>query len=108
MTAIRITSLRRVTAPWSKHDNRLIARFDVEVMGIAIFGAMLLQDREGMFKANGPRGSDRRGGSISTHIKDRRIQYAVTEKAVAVYREACRMPGGRWPASTVAAGQDEQ
>lgn len=98
MTTITITRLRRVSSPVSKHGNRLIAKFSARVGGITLHGCALLESEDGLFKADGSRGVDRKGGPISVHIHDAELQRAFTEAAVAIYRQACRLPGGRYDA----------
>ncbi|RMC35370.1 hypothetical protein [Paracoccus alkanivorans] len=99
MTDITITKLTRINGgQWSKHGNRLVAMFSANVAGLSMHGCILLESQDGLFKANGPRGVNRKGWQISTHIADRELQRALTEEAVAIYRQACRLPGGRFEA----------
>lgn len=93
-TITRLTAMTK-TQP-TKDGVRLVGRFNMNCRGILIIGCVLLKADDDTFKANGPRGQNRHGANVSTHLADRELQRAVTEEAVAIWRQACRMPGGKY------------
>lgn len=80
--------------PWDNGD-RLIAHFDAEVHGFAIFGASLIKTSRHGFVARLPKIENRRGNSRSVDIIDESLRHHLMDAARRAY-VAFGGDGGEW------------
>lgn len=77
-----IRHLTVINGPVNSIGNRLIATFDVRVVGIEITGFILIKRADGTIVAQGPRGETHNGHKITVTVRGKDVVAALTDRVV--------------------------
>lgn len=88
MTAIpdfTINKLTVIDGPPNMRGSRLLATFDLHIVGMAIEGCVFIENSEGIARACGPIGKTSKGHKATVAISDPVLQRALTRRTAVAY-----------------------